>query len=145
VHPISNRDLKFLDRIIEDELLKHRPRIASQGTNINIIELDLTQGQPKVTFESRGVQLGPCKPLCRCEHYMNEKWKSMRENAIRTNEPFVLVRAFIPGGISRKIVLRAIPIFKVLGLSVRQSDVYVTHVYTCCGKSKGKQLVHWVN
>lgn len=131
---MSNRDLKFLDRVIEDELLKHRPRIASHGLKINVIELDITQGEPNITFDSRGVQPSPFKLLCRCEHYMNEKWKSMRQNAIRTDEPFVLVRAFISGGVSRKVVLRAIPLFKVLGLPVRQSAVYVTYVYTCCGR-----------
>lgn len=133
---ISNRDLKFLDRVIEDELLKHRPRIATHGLKINVIELDLTHGEPSITFDSRGIQPSPFKLLCRCEHYMDEKWKSMRQHAIRTDEPFVLVRVFIPGGISRKVILRAIPLFKVLGHPVKQSAVYATYLYTCCGRPR---------
>jgi len=129
---ISNRDLKFLDRVIEDELLKHRPRIAAHGLKINVIELDLTNGEPNITFDC--VQSSPFKLLCLCEHYMDEKWKSMRQHAIRTDEPFVLVRVFIPGGISRKVVLRAIPLSKVLGHPVKQSAVYATYLYTCCGR-----------
>jgi hypothetical protein len=132
---VSNRDLKFLDRVIEDELLKHRPRIAGHGLKINVIELDITRGEPNITFQSRDVQPNPFKLLCRCEHYMNEKWKSMRQDAIRTDEPFVLVRVLIPGGISRKVVLRAIPLFKVLGQPVQRSVVYATYLYTCCGKA----------
>ncbi|OJA20206.1 hypothetical protein AZE42_04621 [Rhizopogon vesiculosus] len=131
---ISNRDLKFLDRVIENELLKHRPRIASHGLKINVIELDITRGEPNITFDSRGIQQSPFKLLCRCEHYMDEKWKSMRQHAIRTDEPCVLVRVFIPGGIARKVVLRAIPLFKVLGNPVKQSAVFATYVYTCCGR-----------
>ncbi|OAX41654.1 hypothetical protein K503DRAFT_466745 [Rhizopogon vinicolor AM-OR11-026] len=131
---ISNRDLKFLDRVIEDELLKHRPRIASHGLKINVVELDITRGEPNITFDSRGIQQSPFKLLCRCEHYMDEKWKSMRQHAIRTDEPIVLVRVFISGGIARKVVLRAIPLFKVLGNPVKQSAVFATYVYTCCGR-----------
>ncbi|KAG1830957.1 hypothetical protein F4604DRAFT_1865009 [Suillus subluteus] len=132
---ISNRDLKFLDCVIEDELKKHRARIANHGLKINVIELDLTHGEPNITFDSRGVNPSPFKLLCRCEHYTNDNWKRLRQHVARTDEPVVLVRAFIPGGISRKAVLRAIPLFQVLGRPpVRQSRVYATYVYTCCGR-----------
>lgn len=131
---ISTRDLKFLDRVIEDELMKHKARIVAHGLNINVVELDLTNGEPNITFDSRGIQPSPFKILCRCEHYMDERWKRMRQHAIRTDEPFVLVRVFIAGGISRKVILRAIPLSKVLGRPVKQSAVYATYLYTCCGR-----------
>ncbi|KAG2038118.1 hypothetical protein BDR03DRAFT_955209 [Suillus americanus] len=132
---ISNRDLKFLDCVIEDELKKHRGRIAGHGLKTNVIELDLTHGEPNITFDSRGVNPSPFKLLCRCEHYANDNWKRLRQHVARTDEPVVLVRAFIPGGISRKAVLRAIPLFQVLGRPpVRKSRVYATYVYTCCGR-----------
>lgn len=132
---ISNRDLKFLDCVIEDELKKHRARIANHGLNVNVIELDLTHGEPNITFDSRGINPSPFKLLCRCEHYANDNWKRLRQHVARTNEPVVLVRVFIPGGIARKAVLRAIPLFQVLGRPpVRQSRVYATYVYTCCGR-----------
>ncbi|KAG1728499.1 uncharacterized protein EDB91DRAFT_1161580 [Suillus paluster] len=115
MYGISHRDLKFLDCVIEDELKKHRARIANHGLKINIIEIDLTHGEPNITFDSRGINPSPFK-------------------ALMTDEPFILVRVFIPGGISRKAVLRAIPLFQVLGHPVRQSRVYATYVYTCCGR-----------
>ncbi|KAG0698294.1 hypothetical protein DFH29DRAFT_941944 [Suillus ampliporus] len=134
MYGISNRDLKFLDCVIEDELKKHRARIANHGLKINVIEIDLTHGEPNITFDSRGIQPSPFKLLCQCEHYANDKWKRLRQHFGRTDDPIVLVRVFIPGGISRKAVLRAIPLFHVLGHPVRESHMYATYIYTCCGR-----------
>ncbi|KAF8125943.1 hypothetical protein EV363DRAFT_1402021 [Boletus edulis] len=108
--PIHSKDLKFLDQVILAELRKHRERLSAQPFKPTLVELNLVGGQVDIVFHARGVNANPFGTECQCELLSDARWKRIAEVVRGGKRPMVLVRAFIPGGMSRKIVLQAIPL-----------------------------------
>ncbi|KAH0826204.1 hypothetical protein J3R83DRAFT_5647 [Lanmaoa asiatica] len=146
---VHSKDLKFLDQVILAELKKHRTRLDAHPSKVTLIELNLIGGQVNVAFDARGTNANPFGTKCGCEMFANARWKRMAEMMREGKRPMVLVRAFIPGGLSRKIVLQAIPLSAVVegGQGERRRNRVMEKyqcnlIFTCCGSEgnnpKGK-------
>jgi len=123
--------------IILTELRKHRARLSAHPSKLTLVDLDLVAGQVDVIFDARGANANPFGIKCGCEVLANTRWKHMAEVVREGKKPIVLVRAFIPGGWSRKIVLQAIPLSVVLDGERRKGrtvEKYLFNlIFTCCG------------
>ncbi|KAF8125945.1 hypothetical protein EV363DRAFT_1418952 [Boletus edulis] len=147
--PVHSKDLKFLDQIILNELKKHRARLGSHPVKLTLVELSfLIGGQVDIFFDARGAKANPFGTKCKCELYSNARWKHMAEVVREGKKPMVLVRAFIPGGMSRKIVLQAIPLALVVeGRQDQRRNRQVVEkyqfnlIFTCCGSERSYQPV----
>lgn len=141
---VHSKDLKFLDQVILAELKKHRERLNTQPSKLTLVELNLVGGQVNVVFDARGSNANPFGTKCGCETFANARWKRMAEVVREGKKPTVLVRAFIPGGVARKIVLQAIPLSVVV--DGRQGErrngrpaveKYLFNlIFTCCGSER---------
>lgn len=137
---VHGKDLKFFDQIILTELRKHHMRFAAHSApKLTQVELNLMTGAGYAVFDARGTSANPFGTKCTCETFANARWKHMAEVVREGKKPMVLVRAFIPGGAARKIVLQAIPLSVVTneGQGKRQKDrgeKYLFNlIFTCCG------------
>lgn len=142
---VHSKDLKFLDRVILAELKKHHGRLSVHPSKVTLVELNLVGGQVHVVFDPRGTNVNPFGIKCGCEVFANARWKQMAETVREAKKSMVLVRAFIPGGWSRKIVLQAIPLSAVIeGGQGRQRKSRAVEkyqfnlIFTCCG-SEGSE------
>ncbi|KAF8552552.1 hypothetical protein OG21DRAFT_1498335 [Imleria badia] len=142
---VHSKDLKFLDQVILAELKKHHERLSTHPSKLTLVELNLVGGQANVVFDARGTNANPFGTKCGCEMFANARWKRMAEVVREGKKPMVLVRAFIPGGLSRKIVLQAIPLSAVVdgGPGERRKGRVVEKnqfnlIFTCCG-SEGNE------
>ncbi|KAF8125941.1 hypothetical protein EV363DRAFT_1349158 [Boletus edulis] len=143
--PIHSKNLKFLDQVILAELKKHRERLSAQPSKLTLVELNLVGGEVGMVFDARGANANPFGTKCKCESYSNARWKRMAEVLREGKKPMVLVRAFIPGGVSRKIVLQAIPLAMVVEDQRRNGQVMEKHqfnlIFTCCGSEGSDRSV----
>ncbi|KAF9240191.1 hypothetical protein BU15DRAFT_61528 [Melanogaster broomeanus] len=147
VSAVCTKDLRFLDQVIISELRKHRDRIREHDLKINVIELNFLGGSVGITFDSKRVDPNPFKLKCACEKFANARWNKMIGKARDATESLVLVRAFIPGGMSRKIILQAIPLKRILEGEhnhgyYRWADRIepdINLIYTCCGQESVKK------
>lgn len=137
---VHSKDLKFLDQVILAELKKHRERLSTHPSKLTLVELNLVGGHAHIIFDARGTNANPFGTKCGCEMFANARWKRMAEVVREGKRPMVLVRAFIPGGLSRKIVLQAIPLSTVVdgGQGERRKGRVVEKnqfnlIFTCCG------------
>lgn len=137
---VQSKDLKFLDQVILAELKKHHARLSAQPPKLTLVELNLVGGQVNVVFDARGTNANPFGTKCGCEMFANARWKRMTEAVREGKRPMVLVRAFIPGGLSRKVVLQAIPLNAVVEREQgerRKHRMVEPHqfnlIFTCCG------------
>ncbi|KIJ64621.1 hypothetical protein HYDPIDRAFT_112003 [Hydnomerulius pinastri MD-312] len=148
---VQSKDIRFFDQIIISELRKHRARINTHRLKINVVELDFVGGNVDVIFDSRRVDPNPFGIKCSCERFAHARWVKIVERAKEAKDPVVLVRAYIPGGMSRKILLRVIPLGRVLG-EENQDHLWVDEtklrlclpnhlnlIYTCCGQESMKK------
>ena len=140
---VHSKDLKFLDQVILAELKKHHDRFNVDPSKLTLVELNLVGGQVNVAFDARGTNANPFGTKCGCEMFANARWKRMAEMVREGKRPMVMVRAFIPGGVSRKIVLQAIPLSVVLegGQGERRkgrvTEKYQFNlIFTCCGSER---------
>ncbi|KAF8835390.1 hypothetical protein BDN67DRAFT_1015605 [Paxillus ammoniavirescens] len=145
---VQSKDIRFLDQVIISELKKHQLRISGHNLKIHVVELNFVGGHVDVTFDSKRVAPNPFGIRCACEKFANARLKTALEMAKNTKEPLVLVRAFIPGGMSRKIILQVIPLSRVLGEedhgyrrgdSVESDSKRLNLMYTCCGQESIKK------
>ncbi|KAF8125200.1 hypothetical protein EV363DRAFT_1351951 [Boletus edulis] len=131
----DNKDLKFLDQVILAELRKHHDRLSTHPSKLTLVDLNLVGGHLNVVFDARGTNANPFGTKCGCEIFANTRWKRMAEVVREGKRPMVLVRAFVSGGMSRKIVLQAIPLGVVLerrkGQAVEKYQFNL--IFTCCG------------
>ncbi|KAL4081181.1 hypothetical protein J3A83DRAFT_159571 [Scleroderma citrinum] len=144
---ISCGDLRFFESIIITELRRHRDRIVSHKLRTNVMELDFTRGVVDIVFDSQRVRTNPTpfKIKCPCENFSQDKWSLLVEQARRSKEQLILVRAYIPGGISRKILLRSYEMKRVLE-NDWESETKLEFPYrfsltfTCCGRPSELRL-----
>jgi len=138
---VHGKDLKFFDQVILAELRKHQTRFtAHSAPKLTQVELNLMTGPGYAVFDARGTSANPFGTKCACETFANARWKHMAEVVREGKKPMVLVRAFIPGGAARKIILQAIPLSVVVNevQGKRQKDRVVEKylfnlIFTCCG------------
>lgn len=140
---VHSKDLKFLDQVILAELKKHHERLNADNSKLTLVELNFVGGQVNVVFDPRGTNANPFGIKCGCEIFANARWKRMAEVVREGKRPMVLVRAFIPGGLSRKIVLQAIPLSLVVegGQGGRRKGrvmekCQLNLIFTCCGSER---------
>ncbi|KAF9222928.1 hypothetical protein BS17DRAFT_782831 [Gyrodon lividus] len=143
---VKSKDLRFLDQIFISELRKYPMRINTRSPKINVVELNFVGGFVNISFDSNRANPNPFGIKCPCEKFANARWKKEIEKAKAAKEPLVLVRAFIPGGMSRKIVLQAIPLRRILGKEdhrrgdrVESASNHLNLIYTCCGQESLKR------
>lgn len=133
---VHSKDLKFFDQVILAELKKHRTRLSTHPSKLALVELNLVGGQANIVFDARGTNANPFGTKCGCEMFANTRWKRMAEVVREGKRPIVLVRAFIPGGWSRKVILQAIPL-SVVENERRKGQVAEKYlfnlIFTCCG------------
>ncbi|KAG6376842.1 hypothetical protein JVT61DRAFT_864 [Boletus reticuloceps] len=145
---VHSKDLKFLDQVILAELRKHHERLSTHPSKLTLVDVNLVGGHLNVVFDARGTNANPFGTKCGCEIFANTRWKRMAEVVREGKRPMVLVRAFISGGMSRKIVLQAIPLGVVLEGQRRKSQAVEKYqfnlIFTCCGSegndSKGPRI-----
>ena len=142
---ISCGDLRFLENIIIAELRKHRDRIIAHKLRTNIIEMDMSKGVVDIVFDSQRVNPTPFKIKCPCEKFSQARWTSLIERAKRSKEQLVLVRAYIPGGISRKVLLRSYELTRVLendwnGENKLEFPHRMSFTFACCGRPSEVRL-----
>ena len=137
---VRGKDLKFLDEVILAELRKHHARLSAHPSKLTLVDFNLVRGQVNVVFDARGANANPFGIKCGCEMLANTRWKHMAEVVREGKKPMVLIRTFISGGWSRKIVLQAIPLSVVLegGRNQRRKgqtlERYLFNLmFTCCG------------
>ena len=140
---VHSKDLKFLDQVIFAELKKHHERLNADNSKLTLVELNFVGGQVNIVFDPRGTNANPFGTKCGCEMFANARWKRMAEVVREGKRPMVLVRAFIPGGLSRKIVLQAIPLSLVVegGQGGRRKGrvmekYQLNLIFTCCGSER---------
>lgn len=143
---ISNRDLRFLDRVIASDLSYHNERIsktaAIHAPGPAVVEIDYTCTPFRIGVGCTGSL--PVPDTCKCDRLMQQKWDTMVELARNSNTPGqkLLIRAFIPCGSAPKVKLQLIPIKRIIpGYDPSQdhdpaeaSDTF-DHLYSCAGIS----------
>ena len=140
---VHRKDLKFFDHVILAELRKHHGRLSTHPSKLTLVELNLVGGQSQAIFDARGTNANPFGIKCACEVSANTRWKQMAEVIREGKRPMVLVRAFVSGGWSRKIVLQAIPLSAVAegGQGGRRKGPVEQYqfnlIFTCCGSEGG--------
>lgn len=141
----SCNDFRFFESVIIAELRKHQERIVAHKLKVNVVEFDFTKGVTDVVFDSLRLDPKPFKILCPCEQFSHDRWESLLVRARRSREQLVLVRAYIPGGMSRKILLRGYELRRVLknDWSVENKLVFPHRLcltFTCCGRPSDTRL-----
>lgn len=142
---ISCSDFRFFEGVIIAELRKHQDRIVAHKLKVNVVEFDFTKGVTDVVFDSLRLDPKPFKILCPCEQFSHDRWESLLVKARRSQEQLVLVRAFIPGGMSRKILLRGYELRRVLNNDWKvENKLIFPHrlclTFTCCGRPSDTRL-----
>lgn len=135
---VHSKDLKFFDQVILAELKKHRERLSSHPTKLTLVELNLVGRQTSIVFDARGTNANPFGTKCGCEMFANARWKRMAEVVREGKTQTVLVRAFISAGMTRKVVLQAIPLSTVVEERRKgQAEKYQFNlIFTCCGSER---------
>ncbi|KAH7885451.1 hypothetical protein F5I97DRAFT_1390591 [Phlebopus sp. FC_14] len=142
---LRQKDIRFLDQVIIAELRKHTARINAHHLKTNVVEFNFVGQNVDTIFDSRRVKPAPFGIKCSCEKFAHEMWNRMIEKAKEAPEPLILARTYIPGGMSRKVLLRALPLRCVLEDVSRtyyredkNSLTFPSHLslaYTCCGRN----------
>ncbi|KAI6016217.1 hypothetical protein EDC04DRAFT_542494 [Pisolithus marmoratus] len=142
---IPCNDFGFFESIIIAELRKHRDRIIAHKLRVNVVEFDFTKGVTDVVFDTLRQDPKPFKILCPCEQFSHDRWESLLVKAKRSREQSILVRAYIPGGMSRKILLRGYELRRVLENDWKiENKLVFPHrlslTFTCCGRPSETRL-----
>ncbi|KAG8214647.1 hypothetical protein J3R82DRAFT_9725 [Butyriboletus roseoflavus] len=124
VSRLAKRDVRFIDRVIAQDLSFFRDRIqgAAMMLNLNpvVIELDYTEIPVQVDIGS--IHTVPAIKTCECDVPVAQKWNHMIELAQKSTSRKILVRAFLPGGTSEKVKLQCLPLKRLLGDYVPATD-----------------------
>ncbi|KAH7925573.1 hypothetical protein BV22DRAFT_1033845 [Leucogyrophana mollusca] len=124
ISTVRMRDLRFLDRLVEDELARASSGIAeglsTHDLDYCVVEMDYTCTPPKFSLGVDGAL--PIPQTCPCDEPMVLKWEHMLDLAEKASEPLVLVRAFLPGGIARRVLLQILPFRRIYPLDGVETD-----------------------
>ncbi|KAI6113171.1 hypothetical protein EV401DRAFT_1984930 [Pisolithus croceorrhizus] len=142
---ISCSDFRFFESVIIAELRRHQDRIIAHKLKVNVVEFDFTKGVTDIVFDSLRLDPKLFKILCPCEQFSHDRWESLLVRAKRSQQQLVLVRAYIPGGMSRKILLRGYELRRVLNNDWRvENKLVFPHrlclTFTCCGRPSDTRL-----